>query len=141
MYAGWFPGAVTSSHAIRSNVPHRSSVRRKLDAKGCGLVSTPPWLSAILDLASMYPALGSALFRMKRILTALLLIIIVVALIFFGQLWMLTLTTCLVAELAAYEYLTLANSSGARIPIWWMECGRRLNWPASGTHRPQTRPP
>src|SRR6266702_3053661 len=62
MYAGWFPGAVTSSHAIRSNVPHRSSVRRKLDAKGCGLVSTPPWLSAILDLASMYPALGSALF-------------------------------------------------------------------------------
>ncbi len=57
---------------------------------------------------------------MKRILTALLLIIIVVALIFFGQLWMLTLTTCLVAELAAYEYLTLANSSGARIPIWWM---------------------
>jgi phosphatidate cytidylyltransferase len=57
---------------------------------------------------------------MKRILTAILLIFVVVALIFLGQLWMLTLATCLVAELAAYEYLTLANASGARVPAWWM---------------------
>ena len=57
---------------------------------------------------------------MKRILTAILLILCVVALIFLGQLWMLTLATCLVAELAAYEYLVLANSGGGRIPVWWM---------------------
>ena len=57
---------------------------------------------------------------MKRILTAILLIFVVVALIFLGQLWMLTLATCLVAELAAYEYLPLANASGARVPAWWM---------------------
>jgi phosphatidate cytidylyltransferase len=60
---------------------------------------------------------------MKRILTAILLIAAVVALIFFGQQWMLTLFACLVAELAAYEYLTLINSGGehgGRIPGWWM---------------------
>ena len=57
---------------------------------------------------------------MKRIVTAILLILCVVALIFLGQLWMLALATCLVAELAAYEYLTLANSGGGRIPVWWM---------------------
>ena len=57
---------------------------------------------------------------MKRIVTAALLILVVVALIFFGQLWMLTLATCLFAELAAYEYVTLVNSTGARIPRWWM---------------------
>jgi len=57
---------------------------------------------------------------MKRILTAVLLILGVVALIFLGQLWMLTLAVGLVAELAAYEYLRLANATGARIPVWWM---------------------
>jgi phosphatidate cytidylyltransferase len=57
---------------------------------------------------------------MKRILTAFVLIAAVFALIFFGQLWMLTLAACLVAELAAYEYLTLANGGGNRIPLWWM---------------------
>ena len=57
---------------------------------------------------------------MKRILTAILLIVAVFALIFLGQLWMLTLAACVVAELAAYEYLELANTGGARIPRWWM---------------------
>ena len=52
---------------------------------------------------------------MKRILTAVVLIAVVFALIFLGQLWMLTLVVCLIAELAAYEYLTLANSTGARM--------------------------
>ena len=47
---------------------------------------------------------------MKRILTASRPDPAVFALIFLGQLWMLTLVACLVAELAAYEYLTLANS-------------------------------
>ena len=63
---------------------------------------------------------------MKRILTASVLIVAVFALIFFGQLWMITLGAAIVAELAAYEYLKLAavgaEAHGAhlRIPIWWM---------------------
>jgi phosphatidate cytidylyltransferase len=60
---------------------------------------------------------------MKRVLTALVLIACVVALIFRGQPWMMTAAACLVAELAAYEFLTLANAAGARIPIWWMTTG------------------
>ncbi len=63
---------------------------------------------------------------MKRILTAALLITAVFALIFFGQLWMLMLACCLVAELAAYEYLTLANTSGTRVPAWWMAASTAL---------------
>jgi phosphatidate cytidylyltransferase len=57
---------------------------------------------------------------MKRILTAILLILGVVALIFLGQLWMLTVVSCLIAELAAFEYVTLANSAGGRTSGWWM---------------------
>jgi phosphatidate cytidylyltransferase len=57
---------------------------------------------------------------MKRVLTAVLLILVVAALIFLGHLWMLTLAACLVAELAAYEYLQLAKLSGGRVPVWWM---------------------
>jgi len=69
---------------------------------------------------------------MKRILTATILILAVFALIFFGQLWMITLSTAIVAELAAYEYLKLAavgaESHGLklRIPIWWMALGTAL---------------
>ena len=69
---------------------------------------------------------------MKRILTALVLILAVFALIFFGQLWMITLAAALVAELAAYEYLKLAavgaETHGAhlRIPVWWMAIGTAL---------------
>ena len=69
---------------------------------------------------------------MKRIFTAAVLILAVFALIFFGQLWMITLFAALVAELAAYEYLKLAavgaESHGARlrIPAWWMALGTAL---------------
>jgi len=63
---------------------------------------------------------------MKRILTAVVLIAVVFALVFFGQLWMLTLAVCVVAELAAYEYLTMARSGGAGIPIWWMAAATAL---------------
>ena len=63
---------------------------------------------------------------MKRILTGILLILVVVALIFFGQLWMLTLAVCVTAELAAYEYLTLANSGSGHIPKWWMAVATAL---------------
>ena len=63
---------------------------------------------------------------MKRVLTAILLILCVVALIFLGQLWMLALATCLVAELAAWEYLALANAGGGQIPPWWMAAGTAI---------------
>ena len=69
---------------------------------------------------------------MKRILTATVLILVVFALIFFGQLWMITLFSAIVAELATYEYLKLAavgaESHGAklRIPAWWMALGTAL---------------
>jgi phosphatidate cytidylyltransferase len=69
---------------------------------------------------------------MKRILTAIVLILAVFALIFFGQLWMITLAAAIIAELAAYEYLKLAavgaNVHGAelRIPAWWMALGTAL---------------
>jgi phosphatidate cytidylyltransferase len=66
---------------------------------------------------------------MKRIATAVLLIAVVLALIFLGQLWMLTLFACLIAELAAYEYLTLAKSFGARVPVWWMAAATALLFP------------
>lgn len=60
---------------------------------------------------------------MKRVLTAIVLIVCVVALIFRGQPWMMSAATCLVAELAAYEFLALTRPSGARIPLWWVVCG------------------
>jgi phosphatidate cytidylyltransferase len=69
---------------------------------------------------------------MKRILTATVLILAVFALIFFGQLWMITLFAAIVAELAAYEYLKLAavgahaHDAKLRIPIWWMTLGTAL---------------
>ncbi len=69
---------------------------------------------------------------MKRILTDTVLILVVFALIFFGQFWMITLFAAIVAELAAYEYLQLAaagaDAHGAKlcIPIWWMAVGTVL---------------
>ena len=69
---------------------------------------------------------------MKRILTAIVFAAVVFALIFFGQLWMITLFAAIIAELAAYEYLKLAavgaETHGAklRIPLWWMTLGTAL---------------
>jgi phosphatidate cytidylyltransferase len=69
---------------------------------------------------------------MKRILTAIVLALAVFALIFFGQLWMITLFAAIIAELAAYEYLKLASvgaeahDAKLRIPIWWMAIGTAL---------------
>jgi phosphatidate cytidylyltransferase len=69
---------------------------------------------------------------MKRILTATVLILVVFGLIFFGNLWMMTLFSVIVAELAAYEYLKLAavgadaHNAKLRIPIWWMALGTAL---------------
>ena len=63
---------------------------------------------------------------MKRILTAVVLIAIVFTLIFFGKLWMMTLASALVAELAVVEYLQMAaveagrHDARLRLPTVWM---------------------
>ncbi|MGA7157064.1 MAG: phosphatidate cytidylyltransferase [Acidobacteriaceae bacterium] len=56
---------------------------------------------------------------MKRILTAIVLVAIVVALLFFGRLWMVTLAAGVVAILAALEFRAFTNSGGCPIPLWW----------------------
>ncbi len=56
---------------------------------------------------------------MKRIVTAIVLIAIVAALIFFGKLWMVTVFAAIVAGLAALEFRTLARLGGSPIPLWW----------------------
>jgi len=53
---------------------------------------------------------------MKRILTALILIPLVIALVFFGPDWLVTLATGVVALLAAWEYLGIARATGAKVP-------------------------
>jgi phosphatidate cytidylyltransferase len=69
---------------------------------------------------------------MKRILTATVLILAVFALIFFGNIWLMTLFWLIVSELATYEYLKLAavgaeaHDAKLRIPIWWMALGTAL---------------
>jgi len=50
---------------------------------------------------------------MKRILTALILIPLVLALIFFGPGWLLTLAVAVVSALAAWEFLGMAKNAGA----------------------------
>jgi phosphatidate cytidylyltransferase len=57
---------------------------------------------------------------MKRILTATVLIIAVVALVLFGAPWMVTVFAAIVAALAAYEYVQIAAAGGSPVPLWWM---------------------
>jgi phosphatidate cytidylyltransferase len=53
---------------------------------------------------------------MKRVLTAAVLIPLVLLLIFKGPFWLITPIVALVAELALWEYLALADASGAKTP-------------------------
>jgi phosphatidate cytidylyltransferase len=53
---------------------------------------------------------------MKRILTALVLIPFVIALVFLGQDWFVTLAVGVVALLAAWEYLAIAQAAGSKSP-------------------------
>ena len=62
---------------------------------------------------------------MKRILTAFLLIVAVVALVFLGPLWLIAVAAGGVAALAAVEYRALAHqsptpNSEVHIPLWWL---------------------
>jgi phosphatidate cytidylyltransferase len=54
--------------------------------------------------------------KMKRVVTAVVLIPVVLLLIFWAPLWLLVLTAALVAELALWEYLALADAMGAKTP-------------------------
>ena len=56
---------------------------------------------------------------MKRILTAIVLIALVAALIFFGRLWMVTVFAAIVAVLAALEFRRFADVGACPIPLWW----------------------
>lgn len=55
---------------------------------------------------------------MKRILTAVVLIPLVLVLVLWGPLWLQTLAAWIVAELALYEYMALTDASGTRTPRW-----------------------
>ncbi len=53
---------------------------------------------------------------MKRVITGAVLIPLVLLLVFKGPFWLITLAVALVAELATWEFLALADASGARTP-------------------------
>jgi len=53
---------------------------------------------------------------MKRILTAVVLIPLVLVLVFLGPKWMITLAVAAIAAMAAWEYLGLAERSGIKPP-------------------------
>jgi phosphatidate cytidylyltransferase len=57
---------------------------------------------------------------MKRILTALVLIVFVGLLVFLGKLWMIALFAAIVAGLAAFEFRSMAAAARAGFPLWWM---------------------
>lgn len=57
---------------------------------------------------------------MKRIVTAIVLIALVFALIFFGKLWMVTVAAAVVAVLAALEFRSFADAGRCPIPLWWL---------------------
>jgi phosphatidate cytidylyltransferase len=56
---------------------------------------------------------------MKRILTAIVLIALVIALLLFGKLWMVTVLAAIVAGLAALEFRDLTVAGGCPVPLWW----------------------
>ena len=57
---------------------------------------------------------------MTRILTALALIVLVVALVLYGPLWLIASACAVVAALAACEYRALAHEKSVYIPLWWL---------------------
>jgi phosphatidate cytidylyltransferase len=57
---------------------------------------------------------------MKRILTAIVLIAVVIAIVFVGPPWLLTLSSALVAGLAVYEFRGLTGEKSVAMPLWWL---------------------
>ena len=73
---------------------------------------------------------------MKRILTAIVLIALVVALVLSGKLWMISLLTAVVAALAAMEFRQLAAATRSTVPLWWTIAAIALFFAAT-FYRPQ----
>jgi phosphatidate cytidylyltransferase len=72
---------------------------------------------------------------MARILTAAILIPLVILLLFLAPFWAVTLATAVVAILACWEYLSLADGSGADTPRWLVLVAVALLF-AIGFYRP-----
>ena len=66
-----------------------------------------------LDVERVAAAWADASLTMKRILTAVVLIGVVVAAVLYGPVWLLASLAAVVAGLAAYEYRDLAHLSWA----------------------------
>jgi phosphatidate cytidylyltransferase len=71
----------------------------------------------------VYSAQQGFLQTMKRVLTAVILIPVVLLLVFKGPFWLITLAAAAVAALAAWEFLLLADASGAKTPRIAVLCG------------------
>ena len=56
---------------------------------------------------------------MKRILTAIVLIALVGALVYFDILWLVAIVAAAIAILAALEYRALTAIEGSPVPLWW----------------------
>jgi phosphatidate cytidylyltransferase len=56
---------------------------------------------------------------MKRILTAIVLIVLVLAVVFYDNLWLVTAVAGVVAILAALEFRQFAAAGGCPLPLWW----------------------
>ena len=56
---------------------------------------------------------------MKRILTAIVLIALVGALVFYDNPGLVTLVAAVIAVLAALEFRTLTEAGGGSVPLWW----------------------
>jgi phosphatidate cytidylyltransferase len=59
---------------------------------------------------------------MTRILTALVLVALVGALIFYDNLWLVTIFAGVIAMLAALEFRQFAEVGGCPVPLWWTIC-------------------
>jgi len=58
---------------------------------------------------------------MRRILTAVILIAVVITLVLRGEPWLISIAAAVVALLAGYEYRALAHEgSDAYVPLWWL---------------------
>src|SRR5215471_7133179 len=84
--------------------------------------SSPYYLDApggLFDAASMltvYPAQQGLVRTMKRVLTAVILVPLVLLLVFKAPFWLITLAAAAVAALAVWEFLVLADATGAKTP-------------------------
>ena len=98
----------TNRYAI-SRTPFRPMRGLRVDNRCHGPVANSPGAGR-----SVYPSQ-----EMKRIITAVILIPLVLVLIFKAPFWLMPILAGVVALPAAWEFLGLANAGGARTPRSW----------------------